>query len=187
MKTYCVKEKKQTECVEPSGYKTTKNRRLMFWCTCASCGIKKTRFVSKQKKLDDPPLDGGSLATLGKVAGKAGKNAAEMTRFYVREWLREPGTQQMLVNKANPFLKKGIDQVSIAIRPKLKYKTNRNDLDGAGISIFDLACGPNYAPPQKKGSGVDIHKAIGKLPHQKVDGLCLATNSLVHSILWKNS
>ena len=168
MKSYCVKEKKQTDCVEPSGYKTAKNGRLMFWCTCASCGIKKTRFVSKQKKLINPPLDGGSLATLGKMAGKAGKKAAEMTRFFVSEWLREPGSQQMLVNKANPFLKKRIDQVLTAIRPKLKYKTNRKDLDGAGI--FDLVYGPNYAPwtsfPQK-GKGLDIHKAIGKLPKPK--------------------
>ena len=28
MKSYCVKQKKQTECVEPSGYKTAKNGRL---------------------------------------------------------------------------------------------------------------------------------------------------------------
>ena len=104
------------------------------------------------------------MATLGKYAEKAGKNAAEMTRFFVSEWLREPGTQQMLVNKANPFLKKGIDQVSTAIRPKLKYKTNRKDLYGAGISFWDLLYGPNY---RKKGSGVDIHKAIGKLPKPK--------------------
>ena len=45
MLTYCVKERKQTECAEPSGYKTAKNGRKMFWCTCASCGIKKYRFV----------------------------------------------------------------------------------------------------------------------------------------------
>ena len=45
MKSYCVKEKRQTECVETSGYMTAKNGRKMFWCTCASCGIKKTRFV----------------------------------------------------------------------------------------------------------------------------------------------
>ena len=45
METYCVKEKKKTACVEPSGYKTAKNGRKMFWCTCGSCGIKKTRFV----------------------------------------------------------------------------------------------------------------------------------------------
>ena len=40
VKSYCVKQKKQTACVEPSGYKTAKNGRLMFWCTCAECGIK---------------------------------------------------------------------------------------------------------------------------------------------------
>ena len=96
---------------------------------------------------------------------KLGKKAAEMTRFFVSEWLREPGTQQMLVNKADPFLKKGIDQVSTAIRPKLNYKTNRKDLDGAGIRFWDLLYGPNYLP--QKGKGVDIHKAIGKLPKPK--------------------
>ena len=69
-----------------------------------------------------------------------------MGRFFLSEWLREPETQQMLVRKANPFLKKRIDQVSTAIRPKLNYRTNRKDLDGGGVSIFDLAYGPNYAP-----------------------------------------
>ena len=45
VKSYCVKQKKQTECVEPSGYKIAKNGRLMFWCTCAECGIEKFKFV----------------------------------------------------------------------------------------------------------------------------------------------
>lgn len=49
VKSYCVKQKKQTECVEPSGYKTAKNGRLMFWCTCAECGIKKYNFVENKK------------------------------------------------------------------------------------------------------------------------------------------
>ena len=48
VKSYCVKQKKQTECVEPSGYKTAKNGRLMFWCTCSECGIKKFKFVKKE-------------------------------------------------------------------------------------------------------------------------------------------
>ena len=39
MKTYCVKEKKETECIKPDGYKIAKNGRRMYWCTCASCGI----------------------------------------------------------------------------------------------------------------------------------------------------
>ena len=48
VKSYCVKQKKQTECVEPSGYKQAKNGRFMFFCTCAECGIKKTKFVKSQ-------------------------------------------------------------------------------------------------------------------------------------------
>ena len=74
----------------------------------------------------------------------------------------------MLVNKATPFLKKGIDQLSTAIRPKKPYKTNRKDLDGAGIFSSALY-GFNYAPwtLPKRGKGVDIHKAIGKLPKPK--------------------
>ena len=120
-----------------------------------------------------------SLNDLAGYAGKAGKKVAEMGRFFASEWLREPGAQQMLVNKATPFLKKGIDQLSTAIRPKKAYVTNRKDLDGAGrfaslrpsgagVNFFDLLYGPNYAPwTRPTGKGVDIHKAIGKLPKPK--------------------
>ena len=48
MLSYCVKERKKTECVEPSGYKTIETKRgprKLFWCTCVSCGIKKYQFV----------------------------------------------------------------------------------------------------------------------------------------------
>ena len=111
-----------------------------------------------------------SLSDLAGYAGKAGKKAAEMGRFFASEWLREPGAQQMLIGKVNPFLKKGIDQLSTAIRIKKAYKTNRKDLDGAGIFSSALY-GFNYAPwtnpVGKKGKGVDIHKAIGKLPKPK--------------------
>ena len=142
------------------------------------------------KKLILPPQVGGkttggelSLFDLGRYAGKAGKKAAEMGRFFASEWLREPGAQKMLIGKAEPFLRKGIDQLSTAIRPKKKYKTNRKDLDGGGVAVPNLAYGFNYAPwtiglrprPPKKGKGaqggrpkrakgVDVHKAIGKLP-----------------------
>ena len=123
-----------------------------------------------------PSQAGGemSLFDLGRYAGKAGKKAAEMGRFFASEWLREPGAQKMLIGKAEPFLRKGIDQLSTAIRPKKAYKTNRKDLDGSGL-LSNLAYGFNYAPwtrppggrPPKKGKGVDIHKAIGKLPKPK--------------------
>ena len=48
VKSYCVKQKKQTECVEPSGYQQAKNGRLIFFCTCFECGIKKTKFVKSK-------------------------------------------------------------------------------------------------------------------------------------------
>ena len=47
MKSYCVKQRKQTGCIEPSGYKTAKNGRLMHFCTCAECFITKTKFVKQ--------------------------------------------------------------------------------------------------------------------------------------------
>ena len=113
--------------------------------------------------------------------------------FFASEWLREPGAQKMLIGKAEaiaePFLRKGIDQLSTAIRPKKAYKTNRKDLDGSGL-LSNLAYGFNYAPwtrPPKKGKGVDIHKAIGKLPNQKVVSLFLGIITQGHIIHWNNS
>ena len=140
---------------------------------------KKTKNHPQVKKLILPPQVGGemSLFDLGRYAGKAGKKAAEMGRFFASEWLREPGAQKMLIGKAEPFLRKGIDQLSTAIRPKRNYKTNRKDLDGrgaslaslgAGVNFFDLLYGPNYTPwTRPTGKGIDVHKAIGKLPKPK--------------------
>ena len=47
VKSYCVKQKKkQTECVPGSeNIIKAKNGRLMMKCTCAECGISKTKFV----------------------------------------------------------------------------------------------------------------------------------------------
>jgi len=40
MKSYCVKQKKQAECVPRSErYMKAKNGRNMIKCTCAECGI----------------------------------------------------------------------------------------------------------------------------------------------------
>ena len=91
-----------------------------------------------------------SLSDLGGYAASAGKKAAEMGRFFASEWLREPGAQQMLIDKATPLLKKGIEHASAAIRPKKNYieASHRN----------------NY---RMDGGAIDIHKAIGKLPKPK--------------------
>ena len=54
--------------MEPSGYKQAKNGRLMFFCTCAECGITKTKFVKKDQ--DGGFLDITGSHTLGEIAAK---------------------------------------------------------------------------------------------------------------------
>ena len=50
MKSYCVKQKKQTESVPGSErIVTTKNGRKMMKSKCAECGAKKTRFMKKSE------------------------------------------------------------------------------------------------------------------------------------------
>ena len=49
VKSYCVKQKKQTECVSGSKkYVKAKNGRIMLKCICAECGITKTKFAKQQ-------------------------------------------------------------------------------------------------------------------------------------------
>ena len=46
MKSYCVKQRKQTECVPGSERVVqARNGRAMMKCKCAECGITKTKFV----------------------------------------------------------------------------------------------------------------------------------------------
>lgn len=33
--TYCLKDKRKTPCVKPSGYQRDKRNRLLFYCKCA--------------------------------------------------------------------------------------------------------------------------------------------------------
>ena len=50
VKSYCVKQKKQTECIPGSEkFVKTKNGILMMKCKCVECGITKTRFVSNKQ------------------------------------------------------------------------------------------------------------------------------------------
>ena len=48
MRSFCVKQKRVTECVPGSErYEKAKNGRLMLKCICAECGITKTKFVKQ--------------------------------------------------------------------------------------------------------------------------------------------
>ena len=70
-----------------------------------------------------------------------GKRAVEMGRYYGSEALRNPKLQKKAINyaldKLNPMIQnvgsQALNQLSTKIRPNRKYKTDRKDLDGAGI------------------------------------------------------
>ena len=48
VKSRCVKQKKQTDCVQGSGRLVKANNgRMMMKCICAECGITKTKFVKQ--------------------------------------------------------------------------------------------------------------------------------------------
>ena len=113
-------------------------------------GVRRRR--RRRRKTKRTKQRGGefSLASLKRYGVKAGKKAAEMGRFFASEWLREPGAQRFLIKKATPFLRKGIDNVSTAIRPKRNYVTNRKKKGQSGGGLIpglgDLIYGPNYSP-----------------------------------------
>ena len=49
MKSYCVKQKKETSCVPGSErIRTAKNGRQMSVCVCSECGITKTKFIARK-------------------------------------------------------------------------------------------------------------------------------------------
>ena len=49
VKSYCVKQKKITECIPDSATLVqASNGRFMIKCICAECGITKTKFVKQQ-------------------------------------------------------------------------------------------------------------------------------------------
>ena len=72
-KSYCVKQKKFTECIEPSGYKKSKNDKLMFYCKCKECGIMKYKFVKNQSGGSFDEAIVKTMGSLGKVGLKLGK------------------------------------------------------------------------------------------------------------------
>ena len=99
VKSYRVKQKKQTECVEPSGYKTTKNGRLMFFCTCAECGIKKTKFV--KSKSTGGAIGGNTKPYCGIGKVPKGKHLGTMAECFDSGQIRHYGKKKVNKNILN--------------------------------------------------------------------------------------
>ena len=77
MKSYCVKQRKQTNCVQGSEqYVKTKNGRNAMKCKCSECGITKFRFVKGSNTGSAKPK--AKPKTRAKTKGKGlllGKNS----------------------------------------------------------------------------------------------------------------
>ena len=58
--TYCIKDKRETPCVEPSGYQKDKKGRTQFFCRCGVCGIKKVTYVKMGGVPPKTPMQTGS-------------------------------------------------------------------------------------------------------------------------------
>ena len=123
--------KNETECVEPSGYATTKNGRYYFWYTCAECGIKKNKVCQEQGKLIQPSHGGGILDAAASTGADLliqhgipwlGKKAVEMGRYYGSEALRNPKIQKKAVDFALDQLSPMIHNVGSQALDELSTK-----------------------------------------------------------------
>ena len=146
VKSYCIKEKKQNECVQPFGWlqkKKWQNNVLVYLCIM---WYSKDPFCEKLGKLAGPSAGAGVVDT---VTGTAldmfvhhslpwiGKKALEIRQCYGSEALRNPKLQKnatyCTLDRLNPMIHnvgaQAMNQLSTKLRPTTKYKTNRKDLD----------------------------------------------------------
>ena len=115
VKSYCVKQKKQTECAPGSErYVKAKNGRTMMKCTCAECGITKTKFVKSQ-------------STGGAIAGSPTKPYCGVNKVPKGkhlgteiECIKQNQIRQYGINKANKSL------ISLAKKFKIDPKTAKS-------------------------------------------------------------
>ena len=119
-----------------------------------------------------PHKSGGKrVSQTSEVTLKKQEKDAEMGRFFASEYLREPGAQEYWVIKALEKVQPVLKQRGEKSNGPAFYcnKTEEGLHHGSGL-FSNMLYGFNYAPwtgPPRKGKGVDIHKAIGKLPKPK--------------------
>ena len=133
MLSYCVKQRKWTECVPGSEqYVKTKNGRNAMKCQCAECGISNFRFLSKGEiqgsGFDEPIVKG--LASGAKGLFNLGRRGAS-------EAIKSENAKKKFKEIGQKYLDQVIDSVTDDVSKRIA------------------------------GKGVDIHKAIGKLPKPK--------------------
>ena len=152
MRSYCIKEKKQTECAPGSErYERANNGRLMLKCQCVSCGITKTKFVKNTQEggnlfLDHLVKDGAKgLYNLGRL----GASRAVKSDFAKR--------------KIKGVMDKYIDQTLDTVTSDLSKKLDPFHKGGA----IDIHKAIGRLPKPKKGVTLPGHYYTG--PYDPLD------------------
>ena len=133
MLSYCVRERKMTECKSGSEQIVqTKNGRYALKCICSNCGITKFRFLSNAE-IKGSGFD--ELIVKGLAAGA--KGLFNLSRQGIGKAIKSDAAKRKFKQVGDKYLNQVIDSFT----------------DDASKMI--------------SGKGVDIHKAIGKLPKPK--------------------
>ena len=155
MLTYCVKQRKKTQCISGSEtYVMTKNGRPAMKCKCSECGITKFRFISK-KEMKGAGFD--ELIVKGLPAGA--KGLFNSGRRGVAEGIKSDFARNKIKSIGHQYLDRLVDSTADDLSKKIA---------GKGVA---------QAARQAAGAGVDIHKAIGRLPKPKSGGLYLVIST----------
>ena len=134
MLTYCVKQRKKTQCISGSEtYVVTKNGRPAD----AECSITKFRFLS-QGEMRGAGFD--ELIVKGLAAGA--KGLFNLGTRGVAEGIKSDFARNKIKSIGHQYLDRLVDDTTDDLSKKIA---------GKGVA----------------GAGVDIHKAIGKLPKPK--------------------
>ena len=133
MLSYCVKQRKMTNCVAGSEqYVKTKNGRNAMKCKCDECGITKFRFISKAE-MQGSGFD--ELIVKGLASGA--KGLFNLGRRGASQAIKSDAAKKKFKEIGQRYLDQVIDSVTDDVSKRIA------------------------------GKGVDIHKAIGKLPKPK--------------------
>ena len=138
MLSYCVRERKMTNCVAGSEqYVKTKNNRYGIKCICSECGAKKFRFISKNQMMGS-----GFDELIVKGLSSGAKGLFNLGRQGASRAIKSDAAKKKFKEIGQRYLDQVIDSVTDDVSKRIAGKG-------------------------KKGKGVDIHKAIGKLPKPK--------------------
>ena len=134
MRSYCVKEKHETESLNPR-YERAKNGRLMLKSTCASCGITKSQFVRRELHSRYP-----SKGVKGEMSSPQGEGLADAIlpavgsllyntgRMGLSEAVKSDAARSMMKNYAQKLIDQGINNVTTDLSKKLRPKKGEEGL-----------------------------------------------------------